>query len=328
MKSLISIIVPVFNGEQTIQKCLLSIISQTYKDIEVIVVNDGSTDQTQACVEAIALHDQRVKLISQSNQGVSVARNLGMKVAQGDYIGFVDADDWVTPNFVESLIDVATRHDADVVECGYYIESRTHNSRKSESVLEKVIDKSEDVLKNYLSQTNMKNVVWNKIFKASVLNGIEFKSFALGEDFVFLVQVYNRVERYVSTSHMLYHYVLHEESVTQRAFNIKQLDAVKSAEFVLEQNLAKEHTSLVHMYICEKIYFLYPRTIQLSDTSNREKIQKELKRMFKEHYRLINNQDYMLTNRAYRRKHFRLFNIHPMIVYTLVEIYQCTLRYF
>ena len=119
MKYKISVIIPAYNAEKYITRTLNSIISQTYKELEILVINDGSTDNTQRIVEDIIKQDTRIKLFNKENGGVSSARNLGIEMAQGDYISFVDSDDYIESNMYESLIFTITSQKVDVVRCNY-----------------------------------------------------------------------------------------------------------------------------------------------------------------------------------------------------------------
>ena len=116
----ISIIVPVYNVEEYIHKCINSILAQTYKDFELILINDGSPDNSGIICDEYARADSRIKVIHQQNSGLSAARNAGLAVAKGDYIGFVDSDDWIDKSMYESMITEAQTLEADIVICDYY----------------------------------------------------------------------------------------------------------------------------------------------------------------------------------------------------------------
>ena len=115
----ISVIVPIYNVEQYVERCLNSIIENTYKNLEIICINDGSTDNSLKILEKIAENEQRIKIIDKINGGVSSARNIGLDVATGDYIAFVDSDDWVHNRYFEILLDFAIKEEADIVACDY-----------------------------------------------------------------------------------------------------------------------------------------------------------------------------------------------------------------
>ena len=121
MKELISIIVPVYNVEQYLDDCLISIINQTYKNIEIILIDDGSTDKSGKICDEYAKKDSRIIVIHKENGGVSSARNAGLRIAKGAYIGFVDPDDWIAEDMYEVLYSNAKKYDADVSVCKYKI---------------------------------------------------------------------------------------------------------------------------------------------------------------------------------------------------------------
>ena len=127
----ISIIIPVYNVEQYIKNCLESVINQTYDNWEIILIDDGSTDNSKAIYENIAIKNDKIKIFKQTNKGVSAARNLGIEKAQGDYIVFLDADDWIEKKFLERMLEVIENEDADIVQCNfYYANNRSNIERK------------------------------------------------------------------------------------------------------------------------------------------------------------------------------------------------------
>ena len=126
----ISVIVPVFNAEKYLKMCLNSLVSQTLKNIEIICIDDGSTDNSLAILDKFKSKDDRIKIIKQKNYGVSMARNNGISEAQGEYIGFVDADDWVDKDFFEKLYNAAQKYNADIATAGYYTRGKILRSKK------------------------------------------------------------------------------------------------------------------------------------------------------------------------------------------------------
>lgn len=122
MKRKVSIIVPTYNGEKYIKKCVESIMNQTYSNIEIIIVNDGSTDSTKKIIEELKRKDNRIKLYSNKNKGVSFSRNFGIDKSTGEYIFFVDSDDHIKPNTIEIMMDIIKKYDCDVVRCNYMVE--------------------------------------------------------------------------------------------------------------------------------------------------------------------------------------------------------------
>ena len=186
----ISVIIPVYNVENYLRQCLDSIINQTLKEIEIICINDGSTDSSKQILEEYALKDERIKIINQKNKGVSAARNTGIDAATGEYIGFVDSDDWVKLDAYEKLYNKITREDVDIVFSRYNyvfedgrIEHNPNHFKELDEIKINSIDENLELLKISPS-------IWTKIFKKSFIldNKIRFPEGVLAEDLFFIVQ--------------------------------------------------------------------------------------------------------------------------------------------
>ena len=119
-KELISVIIPCYNVEKYIDRCMESVLNQTYRNLEIILVDDGSTDGTGEIIKKYAEHDHRIKILHQKNKGAGAARNAGMEIASGSYIGFVDSDDWIAEDMYEYLIGIIKEEDADIAACDFY----------------------------------------------------------------------------------------------------------------------------------------------------------------------------------------------------------------
>lgn len=172
---MISIIVPIYKVEKFLPKCIESILNQTYLDFELILVDDGSPDKCPEICDEYAAKDQRIIVIHQKNSGVSAARNAGLKRAQGQYIGFVDPDDFIASDMYEKMVQAMETSDVQLVICGYdYVDEdgkviQTYSERKDEVITQK------EVLKCYFDMPpSIRLGVWNKLFINSLLHGIEF----------------------------------------------------------------------------------------------------------------------------------------------------------
>lgn len=179
----ISVIVPVYNSEKYLPRCLDSIVNQTLKDIEIICVDDGSTDNSSKILQQYAARDKRIKFISQENQGLSITRNNGMALARGQYLSFTDSDDWITADMYAKLYAEAERTNADIVQCGYY----KYNDKIEKEVLESPLISNDfcTVLDNI-----KKCYAWNKIWKKEFLqhNNLFFYPKIFYEDLLFNIQ--------------------------------------------------------------------------------------------------------------------------------------------
>lgn len=184
----VTIIVPVYNAKKYISKCLDSIINQTYSDLEIIVIDDGSKDGTTELVKGYVNRDKRISLIVKENEGVGIARNTGIESAKGEYITFVDADDWIDEDFIETL--VAKIGDADVAVGRFkpVIEDENFSRRFTHFEADEVIDR-EHFFKHCLEDYTYTFVCWGKLYKKSALAGIRFLPMPFSEDSVFCREV-------------------------------------------------------------------------------------------------------------------------------------------
>lgn len=214
----ISVIVPVFNAEKYLKMCLNSLVSQTLKNIEIICIDDGSTDNSLATLDKFKSKDDRIKIIKQKNYGVSMARNNGISEAQGEYIGFVDADDWVDKDFFEKLYNAAQKYNADIATAGYYRRGKILRSKKlNYKKEEKITNPTEKIKAVYIPKWNY---IWNKIYKRESLLKIDipFENGRYYEDMIWLVKVIYSLNSLVTVPNIFYHYRKNEGSiVTQKS---------------------------------------------------------------------------------------------------------------
>lgn len=230
MNPKVSIIIPIYNSEKTIFQCLSSVLEQSYSNIEVICVNDGSRDGSQDILEKAAKADSRIKVITQENSGVSVARNTGLENATGEYVQFVDSDDVVMPELTEKLIKTMEQNHSDLVICGIMSSNnKIHISMAdgSYSFMEIKSHFSEMYRATYL------NSPCNKLYKRSQIEGIRFdKNISLGEDLIFNLEYMQRCDRISILSDMLYVYILSDDlSLTTKYY----ANGFEMAQTVIEQ---------------------------------------------------------------------------------------------
>ncbi len=212
----ISIIVPVYQVEKYLEKCINSILAQTYKNLEIILVDDGSTDNCPAICDRFQAEDPRIKVIHQENGGLSHARNVGMEHATGDFIGFVDSDDWIEPNMYEVLMSALQETGADVAVCNRQVEYEDSKPMQiNQKSPEKKLYSPEDALRKIFNGENsIFFYAWNKLYKRNVLADIEFPKGKLHEDIPWTTQVIGNAKGIVSIDCPLYHYIKRSESLT------------------------------------------------------------------------------------------------------------------
>ena len=268
----VSVIIPVYNVENYLRKCLDSLVNQTLKDIEIIVVNDGTTDNSQEIInEYVKKYPKKVVSIIQENGGQGAARNTGLLHAKGEYIGYVDSDDYVEENMYEELYKKAKEEDSDIVICGNNVVKENYE-----------LFSKEDVDKEFLLG---KMDVWNKIYKKNIIvdNKIQFRSKVWYEDLDFTMKVYFSSKKISYVDKPLYNYLLREGS-TMNNNNIKRnLELIEAFDSLIDYckdkkiyNKAKdeiEFLCIYHMYIFA--------TTRVLNTNNKYKDKIEIINKFK-----------------------------------------------
>lgn len=229
----ISIIIPVYNGEQYILKCLDSIKKQTYSDIEIIVVNDGSTDNSEKILKKYVSDSSAmsIKIITKENAGLPQARKTGVENANGDYIGFLDVDDWVEPQEYKEMAEKAIQNAADVVCCGYQLDYGNKVQTVKQNIdTEKVYSGLEafDYLHRRIA---IYPYAWNKIYKKELLQNIKYpKGNFVGEDYAIQVQILPKAKRVCVVSGAGHHYVQVANSMCRGGYNENYILAFRHYE--------------------------------------------------------------------------------------------------
>ena len=212
-KPLISIIIPAYNTARFLDKCMLSVCAQTYKNIEIILINDGSTDETPALCDAWAAKDTRVKAIHQTNKGVSEACNTGLKVARGELIGFVDSDDWIETTMFEELHLSIRENQSDIAVCGILLDTENGQLIRRLGGGNGKIDDGKAALIKLLIDKSEKSYRWNKLYRAEIFTGITFPKGRVFEDLAVLSELYARALKVSYVNKHLYHYVQRAGSI-------------------------------------------------------------------------------------------------------------------
>ncbi len=228
--AVLSIIIPVYNKEQYINGCLTSILNQTFTDFELILVNDGSTDGSEAVCRRFAESDNRIALITKPNGGVSSARNVGLSKASGKYIGFIDSDDAIEPDMYELLIRNAEQYQADISICRLktIFPDKTVAPAEQEGV---EVFKHEQALSLFL-KGELDMSANNKIYKAELAKQVQFSGHVY-EDILYLSKVFLKAKKSVFENVVKYHYIVRDSSVSVKQFNARYLETIAvSAEIV------------------------------------------------------------------------------------------------
>lgn len=219
-EKLISVIVPVYMVQDYLSECLESIINQTYRNLEIILVDDGSPDDCGKICDDYAKKDSRIKVIHKANGGVSDARNVGIANANGFYIGFVDSDDYLDNRFFEILISLIVEYDSDIAECySYSFQKGTRPCIKNTNKVKCINSKQ------WITETNLGNflscVVWNKLYKKDLFDGISFPIGMRFEDEATIYKIIFKAKKIVRIDSVLYFYRQWENSFTSQELDIK-----------------------------------------------------------------------------------------------------------
>lgn len=228
----VSVIVPVYKVEDYLNRCVDSILNQTFEDFELILVDDGSPDNCGAMCDEYAKKDGRIHVIHQENGGLSAARNTGIDSAQGDYLVFVDSDDWLHPQYLESMYGAIMESGALVACCNY-----KHTPKYSIPIIERApfvysMKKPEDVYLNP-ERTGIQAYAWRYMFRKELLDGIRFPHGKLWEDMFTIPKIIFQVDSIAFIDKELYYYFYRIDSIVNKAWSLKKLDNIDAVEFNL-----------------------------------------------------------------------------------------------
>ncbi|EOS8043420.1 glycosyltransferase, partial [Enterococcus faecium] len=256
----ISIIVPVYKVEPYLRKCVDSILAQTFTDFEVILVDDGSPDNSGKICDEYASKDSRVRVIHKKNGGLSSARNAGIDVARGKYLGFVDSDDYIEKDMYELLYDNIVKEQADLSICGVYdlYANREPKILKTQyMVLSKI-----EAMKMILEAKVVSVQAWNKLYKKEIFDTIRYPEGVITEDAAVILPVLDKTEKVVIDTQQKYYYFHRENSITSSRFGEKDLDTInvwKENEIWIKErhpelsSVAHTRTCWAHFIVLDKI---------------------------------------------------------------------------
>ena len=329
----VSIIVPAYNVENYIERCLNSLVNQTFKDIEIITINDGSTDKSLELLNKYAKEDIRVSVIDLGDEGVSYCRNLGVEKANGKYIMFVDSDDWIDSSMVEVMYKKAEENKLDLVMCSYIREFKDHSKEKIFNLPQEIIYKDNEVknellrklvgpVKEELSNPEMLDAlgtVWGKLYRADILkeNKIKFvdlKEIGSAEDTLFNIFTFNYLKKVMFLNKPMYHYWRDNPKSVTSQYNPKLKEQRKVffkyiSNFLKENNFEQVFEEALNNRICTSVLGL--GLIECSKNNKISRINK-IKNIKK-----IINEEYIRN--AYKNLELKYFSIHWRIFYFFIK---------
>lgn len=245
---LITIIVPVYKVEQYLDRCLDSLVNQTYNNLEIILVDDGSPDACSQMCDDWAKKDTRIKVIHKENGGLSDARNAGMKISTGEYIAFVDSDDWIDLKTYSLVMDKMLLVDAQIG--AFNIINVDSSDLKPDFSAEYQILNSEQAIENTIDDIGVKTVAWNKVYHRSILKNLSFPKGKLHEDEFFTFHALDRAEKIVYLHRQCYYYFQRPTSIMGH-YNIRHIDMLEG----VKQRMEFVEQNYPHLYRKAKLSF-------------------------------------------------------------------------
>lgn len=265
---LVSIIVPVYNSEKSLERCLDSILGQTYKKIEIILVNDGSTDSSVEICKEYETIDSRIQLISIENSGVANARNKGIDIATGDYISFVDSDDAIDENFINIMYHSCVKYNAKI--CAVNVNYCYGNKIKRPIRMQNCVVESDKYYELLLN--SIKGFVCNKLYHKSLLKDVRFdEDIAIGEDLLFNVRTAHKIDRAVIVNEYLYNYFQNNHTAYNSKYNMKKISEIYAYDRIIDI-VEKKCNNALKEYKCEYLIMAINQKNQYknSDLKNTE----------------------------------------------------------
>ena len=233
-KPLVSIICPAYNAETTINETIKTILNQTYSNIEIIIVDDGSSDNTEQICKVLAKKDHRIKFYHIDNHGVAYARNYALKRAEGKYISFVDADDYIKPITIENMVEAAESNNKMLITCKYWHGSKHtvaefHDYKSNDNPFTEIVP----LTKYRFTNKYTHSVVWGALYHRDLLKNLEFRSdLYIGEDTFFFSEALHRAREIVFIDDVYYYYTILETSLAHKKFSKKNLTEITAWEDV------------------------------------------------------------------------------------------------
>lgn len=227
MQPLISVIVPIYKVENYLSRCIESIVNQTYKNLEIILVDDGSPDGCHIMCDNYAKKDNRIKVVHKQNGGLSDARNAGMAVASGDYVSFIDSDDYISLDFLKILYDTMRSTNSDIVDCEVVKFYEDGHFEEYEDDAGFISYGTQEALSALIAENTFRQHVWNKLYKADLVLDIPYEVGKLNEDEFWTYQIFGRAKKITKINKIMYYYFQREDSIMGNSYNIRRLDALE-----------------------------------------------------------------------------------------------------
>lgn len=282
----ISVVVPIYNGKRYLKRCVDSVLDQTYTDIEVILVNDGSTDGSLTLCREYEKKDRRIKVIDKPNAGLPQTRNVGIDASKGEYVFFIDCDDWIDSDTFEFLISYAEARDTDVTGCGFCL-SYPNGEEKFFDNRERFIDGTRELVMWMLSGGLAANAAWGKLYKRNLFDKIHFdEKCDLCEDDEFSFRAAKMVKSYLCLPDAKYHYFQNYNSGMILSNGFVSHTPIDVATAIIEDPFVKNDPQLLNQACCKKIsaiYMTYYKYLKANDRKGAKRLAREMNDFVKDH---------------------------------------------
>lgn len=288
MEELISVIIPVYNVEKYLERCVNSVVNQTYKNLEIILVDDGSTDTSPKLCDEWKKKDKRVKVIHKENGGLSSARNAGLSVVSGAYVGYVDSDDWIDIDMYEHLYNLINRYKVEVAFCDFIRLKNIEKKKKRKK--EVVITRTERELDEFFYRINggkSSYAVWCGLYKYNKVKDIKFVEGEINEDVLYRYEVYKKVRKIAFSNINKYNYFINTNGITVGQLNKKDFSLLRNWDYIVKNEEHTENYQYALMNRARATYTLYVKYLLNGNKDVEQDILKQWKKEIKENYQLL-----------------------------------------
>ena len=282
MKELISVIVPIYKVEAYLERCIKSIVDQTYKNLEIILVDDGSPDRCHEICDEWKEKDDRIKVIHKKNGGLSDARNAGMQIMTGTYVSYIDSDDWIANGMYQNMINAIKEQDADICECAF---ERTSGTVKKKAVKcdDQVLIMDRQSALMAVVEEKIQPVVWNKLYKREVVDELWFEVGKYNEDEFFTYKAIERADKIIQIKYIGYYYFFREDSIINETYTIRRLDGLE-ARYQRMNDLEKypEIYKIAKRQLVFNCMYHYQKGLRFLSDSDLEILKSKIKNIYKD----------------------------------------------
>ena len=281
-KELISVVVPVYNVRTYLEKCFDSVAGQSYRNLEIILVDDGSTDGSGELCEELAGRDNRVRVIHKKNGGLGSARNAGIDAAKGEILSFVDSDDWIEPGMYDTMTEIMHRENAQIIACGIKRVSEAGEvSFYQDNLEERRVFTREEALIELPKNERLSNSMCNKLFRRETIKGLHINEHIFYEDNPFTPQCFARAERVAYTAEPFYCYFERSGSISRKRFSVREFDRVTADRMRLDfyhEHFPQCESAAAIAYIGSALTVYYQSGDCQEAKEQRAQLREELKR--------------------------------------------------